>query len=353
MFQKSSLTFFDHYTPFPTVVKGFLKIFLDFTLIQYSHGILWSNRVREVFKINRQLKGSLYLIACSFVWGMAFVAQGSAMDYVEPATFVFVRFTITFLALLAATPLFTKLSGGPKAGEPSLKAHVRAGSVIGVVLGVASMLQQYGLVHTSPTNSGFVTALYILIVPIIGLFLGRRVRKVVWLAVCLSLTGLYLLCVGKGFTVNPGDLITLGCAVVFAIHITLVDRWAGDLDPIKLSAIQFGFGALTAAVVAFLFERPTVQGIVQCLPFLLYAALVSGAIGYTLQLVGQKYTDPTLASLIMCLESVFAAVGEWLATRMGWFNGQLLDGRRLLGCALMLAASMIAQIPDRRDITGR
>lgn len=298
--------------------------------------------------MNKQLRGSLYLLACSFVWGMAFVAQGSAMDYVEPATFVFVRFMITFLALTAATPLFTRISGGPKKDEPSLKKHLMAGGVIGLVLGIASMLQQYGLVHTSPTNSGFVTALYILIVPIIGLFLGQRVRRVVWLSVAVSLTGLWLLCVGDGFSVNPGDLITLGCAFVFAIHITLVDRLAGDLNPIKLSAIQFGFGALSAAVVALIFEHPTVKGIVDCLPFILYAALISGGIGYTLQLIGQKYTEPTLASLLMCLESVFAAVGEWLATRMGWFDGQLLDGRRLLGCCLMLGASMLAQLPDRR-----
>ena len=270
------------------------------------------------------------------------------MDYVEPATFVFVRFTITFLALTAATPLFTRLSGGRSATEPPLKRHIAVGAAIGVVLGAASMLQQFGLVHTSPTNSGFVTALYILIVPILGLFLGQRVRRIVWLAVALSLTGLYLLCVGEGFSVNPGDLITLACAFVFAIHIILVDRYAGDLNAVRLSAIQFGFGALTAAAVALFFEHPTLKGIVDCLPFILYAALVSGAIGYTLQLFGQKYTDPTLASLIMCLESVFAAVGEWLGTRMGWFDGQLLDGRRLLGCGLMLAASMIAQLPERR-----
>lgn len=302
---------------------------------------------KGLMPINRQLKGSLYLIACAFVWGMAFVAQGSAMDYVEPATFVFVRFTITFLALMAATPLFTRISGGKRDDEPPMKRHIAVGAVIGVVLGVASMLQQYGLVHTSPTNSGFVTALYILIVPIIGLFMGQRVRPIVWVGVALSVTGLWLLCVGEGFAINPGDLITLGCAFVFAIHIIVVDKLAGNLNTIKLSALQFGFGALTAAVVAFLFEHPTWDGIVRCLPFLLYAALISGAIGYTLQLFGQKYTPPALASLIMCLESVFAAVGEWLATRMGWFNGQPLDGRRLLGCALMLAASMLAQLPAR------
>lgn len=300
--------------------------------------------------INRQLKGSLYLVACSFVWGMAFVAQGSAMDHVQPATFVFARFTITCVVLAAAAPLFSRLNQSAAKREAPMKRHFAVGGVIGVVLGLASYLQQLGLVHTSPTNSGFVTALYIVLVPVLGLFMGRRVRRMVWFGVALSLTGLWLLCVGDGFSVNPGDLITLACALVFAVHIMLVDRLAGDLNAVVLSAIQFGAGALFALAIALLFETPAWSGLMKCLPSLLYAALGSGAIGYTLQLIGQKYTDPALASLIMCLESVFAAVGEWLATRLGLFNGQLLDGRRLLGCALMLAASVVAQLPERKRV---
>ena len=280
---------------------------------------------------------------------MAFVAQGSAMEHVGPATFVFARFTITFIAMAAIGPLLGRISGN-RAGKhaPSMKRHLAAGSLIGCVLGIASYLQQLGLVHTSPTNSGFVTALYIVIVPILGLFLGQRLRRVVWFGVALSLTGLYLLCVGDKLTVNPGDLITLACAIVFAVHIILVDRLGGDLDTVKLSTIQFGAGAVLGGIIALITEMPNLSGLRSCLPSLLYAALGSGAIGYTLQMFGQKYTDPALASLIMCLESVFAAVGEWLATRLGWFQGQALDGRRLLGCALMLAASVIAQLPERR-----
>lgn len=304
----------------------------------------WKGRII----INRQLKGSLYLVACSFVWGMAFVAQGSAMEHVQPATFVMARFIITCLVLSAAAPLFGRLNSRAARRDLPMKRHLAVGGVIGLVLGLASYLQQLGLVHTSPTNSGFVTALYIVLVPILGIFLGRRVRRLVWFGVALSVTGLYLLCVGDSFSVNPGDLITLACAFVFAIHITLVDRLAGNLNAIKLSAIQFGVGAAFAAVIAFLFETPTWSGLMGCLPSLLYAALGSGAIGYTLQLMGQKYTEPALASLIMCLESVFAALGEWMATRMGFFNGQPLTGRRLLGCALMLIASVVAQLPERR-----
>ena len=304
---------------------------------------------RDLMNISKQFKGSLYLIACSFVWGMAFVAQGSAMEHVGPATFVCVRFAITFVVLSAAAPLIGRISG-PSQPEttPSLKRHIAVGAVLGLALGVASMLQQFGLVYTSPTNSGFVTALYILIVPILGLFLGQKVRRIIWFCVLLSLSGLYLLCVGDSLSVNAGDLITLGCALVFAVHITLVDRLAGNLNTVVVSAIQFGFGALTACAVMLLFESPTLHGLRACLPSLLYAAIVSGAVGYTLQLFGQKYTTPALASLLMCLESVFAAVGEWMATRLGWFNGQALDGRRLLGCVLMLLASVVAQLPEQR-----
>lgn len=297
--------------------------------------------------IDKQLKGSLYLLACSFVWGMAFVAQGSAMDHVGPATFVCARFAITFAVLTVAAPLIQRLTGHDPSGDPPLSRHISTGALIGVVLGLASYLQQLGLVHTSPTNSGFVTALYILIVPIIGLFLGQRVRRVVWFAVLLSLTGLYLLCIGDRFAVNPGDLITLSCALVFAVHITLVDRLAGSLNTIRLSAIQFGFASLVAGLIMLFTETPTLFGLRACLPSLIYAAVFSGALGYSLQMFGQKYTPPTLASLLMCLESVFAAVGEWFATRLGWYEGQALDGRRVLGCLLMLAASMIAQLPER------
>ena len=303
---------------------------------------------KGMIAINAQLKGSMYLVACSMVWGMAFVAQGSAMEHVQPATFVCVRFFITFAVLAALSPVIGRITGRGGAKRPPLRRHLAVGGLIGAVLGLASILQQLGLVHTSPTNSGFVTALYIVIVPLMGLALGQRVGPQVWVGVLVSLIGLWLLCVSGRLQVNPGDLITLGCALVFAVHITLVDRLAGNLDTVLLSAIQFGAGALVALVLMLCFETPSWSGLRACLPSLLYAALVSGALGYTLQLFGQKYTAPALASLIMCLESVFAAVGEWLATRLGLYAGHVLGPRQLIGCGLMLAASVIAQLPARR-----
>ena len=292
--------------------------------------------------INRQLKGSMYLVACSFVWGMAFVAQGSAMDYVQPATFVFARFTITCVVLALAAPLFERLSGGRSDREPSMKRHLAVGGIIGVVLGVASYLQQLGLVHTSPTNSGFVTALYIVIVPLLGLFMGRRVTRMLWLGLALSLTGMVLLCVQSDLSINLGDVFTLGSAFMFSLQILMVSRYAPNLDALKLSALQFAACAVISGVAAVLFETPRLEGALNCIGSILYVAVCSGAIGYTLQMVGQKYADPTLAAILMCLESVFAALGGWLLL------GQALSPRELLGCALMLAASVIAQLPEKR-----
>lgn len=277
------------------------------------------------------------------VWGMAFSAQSNAMKYVQPFTFVFLRSTITALVLFAAMPLFKRLAGNRVSQQvPPFRAHIVPGMIIGLFLVLATILQQVGLVYTTPAKSGFVTALYMIIVPLLGLFAGRRVRPAVWLGLALSLTGMALLCVQADLSVNVGDLYTLGCAFMFSFQILSVDRYASKLDVLILSAMQFTTSAVVAGIAAFLFETPRIEGMLACWSSILYVAVCSGAIGYTLQMVGQKYADPTLASLLMCLESVFAALGGWLLL------GQALSARELVGCALMLAASVIAQLPDRR-----
>lgn len=290
--------------------------------------------------INKQLKGSLYLTAASVVWGLAFSAQSNAMKYIQPYTFVFLRSTITCLVLALAAPLFARLSHAQDV--PPLKDHLRAGIPVGIFLVAATILQQVGLVYTTPAKSGFVTALYIVIVPLMGLFLGRRVRPAVWLALALSIIGLALLCLQSDFSVNIGDVFTLGSALMFSFQITLLGRFAPRMDAVKLSAVQFGTCAVVAGIAAFAFETPRIDGILACIGSILYVAVFSGAIGYTLQVAGQKYADPTLASLLMCLESVFAALGGWLLL------GQTLLPRELAGCALMLCASVVAQLPERR-----
>lgn len=293
--------------------------------------------------INRQFKGSAVLIATSFIWGMAFSAQSNAMKYIQPFTFVFLRSAITALVLLLALPLLSRVrSRRSDAPAPSLRAHALPGALCGLFLVTATILQQVGLVYTTPAKSGFVTALYIVIVPLLGIFMKRRVRGVVWLGLGLSLTGMFLLCVQNDLSVNIGDLFTLGSALMFSFQILMVDRYAADMDAIRLSAMQFITCAVVAGAAAFLFETPRMDGILACWGSILYVAVFSGALGYTLQMVGQKYTEPTLASLLMCLESVFAAIGGWLLL------GQALSPRELLGCALMLAASIVAQLPQRR-----
>ena len=290
--------------------------------------------------MNKSIKGPLYLLACAFFWGMAFSAQSNAMNHVEPYTFVFLRSTITCLVLCSGFPLLNRLSGEKQEHEGSTARHFVVGILCGLFLVLATILQQIGLVTTTTAKSGFITALYIVLVPILGILLGRRPAPSIWLGVAVSLVGLYFLCITDSASVNSGDLITLGSALVFAIHITLIDRLGGSLNSVKLSTIQFGTAALIAAAITFLFETPSIDGILACWKDILYVAVFSGALGYTFQIIGQKYTEPTLASLIMCLESVFAAIGGWILLN------QTLSGREILGCVLMLSASVIALLPS-------
>lgn len=284
-------------------------------------------------------KGSLILILCSFIWGMAFTAQSTAAETIGPVTFVFFRFIISSAVLLTVWPLFRRRSANPR--PIHLKRYLLLGSVLGVLLFGACVLQQVGISYTTAANSGFITALYIVMIPIISIFLGKKVGRLVWLGVAVALVGMFLLCIKPDFSVNIGDVITLGCAFVFSFHIMTIDRFAGDMDSVLLSAIQFGVCAIVALPVMLLSEKVVMKDILSCWTSIGYASIFSGCMGYTLQMIGQKYTSPTLASLLMCLESVFAAIGGWLLL------GQTLSGRELLGCALMLSASIIAQLPEK------
>lgn len=277
---------------------------------------------------------------------MSFAAQSDSMKYIQPFTFVFLRSTITCLVLVIATMLIKKFSKNKnEENYPSTKRHLVLGAVLGCFLVGASALQQIGLVYTTPAKSGFVTALYIVIVPLLGFFLGKRIHLPVWIGVALSLAGSCLLCIQSDLSINVGDLFTLGSAFVFACHIILIDRYAGRMNSFKLSAVQFGMSAIIAGIITLIFENPTWNGILACWTSIVYVAVFSGAIGYTLQMMGQKHTDPTLASLIMCLESVFAAIGGWMIL------GQTLFPREIFGCLLMLAASIVAQLPGKRELT--
>ena len=293
--------------------------------------------------MNRQLRGSLFLLAAAMVWGMAFAAQSSAMDQVEPFTFNAARSLITALAL--GLLLLVKRDFARTADERPAppKRYWKIGGGMGVIMFVASSLQQLGLAfHTTAGKSGFITALYIVLVPLLGVFLGRRVRILTWLSVALSLAGLCLLCIQEAFGIGVGEWLTFGCAIAFSVHIIFIDRYAGGLNAAKLCLLQFLVSGLLCWVVAFAVETPRLGNLLACLPSLLYVGVASGAIGYTLQILGQKDCEPALASLLMCLESVFAVVGGWIIL------GERLSPRELLGCALMLGACVLAQRPERQ-----
>ncbi len=291
--------------------------------------------------MNKSIKGPVYLFLCAFFWGIAFASQSNAMQYVEPYTFVFLRSVITCLVLSAFLPLLNRLNSTDKTEPAPLRAHFLVGALCGTFLVLATILQQIGIVSTTTAKSGFITALYIIIVPVLGIFLKRKPAPTVWLGVALSLAGLYFLCINEGLSVNTGDLITLCSAFVFAIHIMLIDRLGSKLNSVLLSAVQFGTAAVIAGAITFFAETPSIADILACWKDILFVAVISGALGFTLQIVGQKYTEPTLASLILCLESVFAAVGGWVLLN------QTLSGRELFGCALMLTASAIALLPAK------
>ena len=286
-------------------------------------------------------KGSLILILCSLVWGLAFSGQSHAMQYIGPFTFVFMRSIITCGVLFAAHPLLKKLSKSNDAPKISRKSYMILGGVLGLILVAAVSFQQIGLVYTTAAKSGFVTALYIVMIPVIGIFMKKKTGILVWIGVAISLVGLYLLCINDDLSINIGDALTMVCAFVFAFHIILVDKFAGEMDSVLLSAIQFGVCAIVSLPLMLIIEKPQISNILACWGSIIYTAVFSGAIGYTLQFIGQKYTEPTLASLLMCLESVFSALGGWIIL------GQMLSGREIFGCVLMLAASVVAQIPSR------
>jgi len=287
-------------------------------------------------------KGSLILILCSLVWGLAFSGQSHAMQFIGPFTFVFLRSIITSTVLFAVHPLLKKLSKTGDAPKISRKSYMVLGGALGLILVAAVSFQQIGLVYTTAAKSGFVTALYIVMIPVIGIFMKKKTGIQVWIGVAISLIGLYLLCIKDGLSINVGDALTMVCAFVFAFHIILVDKYAGKMDSVLLSAIQFGVCAIVSLPLMLIIEKPQLSNILACWTSIIYTAVFSGAIGYTLQFIGQKYTEPTLASLLMCLESVFSAIGGWIIL------GQMLSVREIFGCVLMLTASVVAQIPVHR-----
>lgn len=296
-----------------------------------------------------QLKNSLLLLLTAFIWGVAFVAQSVGGDQVGCFTFNGVRNLIGTLVLLPIIR-FLDLQKKKELGEAAFleqkgdkKTLLIGGICCGVMLCIASNFQQFGISHTTVGKAGFITALYIVLVPVLGLFMKKKVGMKIWLGVALSTIGLYLLCMtGERFSLSKGDFLVLICAGFFSLHILIIDHFSPKCDGVRLSCIQFFVCGVLSMAGAFLFETPNVKTILAGWMPILYAGVMSSGVAYTLQIVGQKNLNPTVAALIMSLESVFAVLAGWLLLN------QTLSSRELLGCVLMFGAIILAQLPDKR-----
>ena len=290
----------------------------------------------------RQIRGNLLLLFASLIWGAAFVAQSMGMEHIGPFTFMAIRSFIGSLSLMPVILLQNrrkKRLGLPdKAQLRSRRTLMRAGFLCGILLTVAANLQQFGIYYTSVGKAGFLTALYILMVPIAGIFMGKRPRPALWPAIGLAAAGLYLLSIRGDFSIDPADLLLIGGAVVFTAHILAVDHYSPKVSGVALSCLQFLVAGVLSSVAMFLFERPNIPDILSAWLPLLYAGVLSSGVAYTLQIIGQRLTTPTMASLLMSAESVFALVGGMLLL------GESMTPREALGCGLMFIAIIGAQL---------
>ncbi len=285
-------------------------------------------------------KGNLMLLVTALIWGTAFAAQSGAMDHIRPFTFTALRSFLGGLVLLPVIALFRR--------EPvkSRKTLFTGGALCGLCLFIASAFQQVGIVYSTTAKAGFITALYVVFVPLIRLALGKRPSPIVWPAVGISVIGFYLLCVGGGaLSLQKGDLLLLLCAVCFSIHILVIDRFSPRTDGVKMACIQFFVCGALSLICTLFFETPDMKSIAAAWLPVAYAGVLSSGIAYTMQIVGQKYTDPVTASLICSLEAVFAALAGYLCWRLGWIGNGNITPREIFGCLLVFIAVILVQIP--------
>ena len=296
--------------------------------------------------MKQELKYLPVLALTALIWGVAFVAQSVGGEHVGPFTFNCVRSLLGGAALLPMIPLLGRLSGNRREeNAPADRKNLWLGGVLcGVVLGLASSLQQWALEYASVGKAGFITALYIVIVPVLGIFFHRMPGAQVWLAVVVAVAGLYLLCWSGGAALGPGEWMLFGCSALFSLHILIIDHFSPLVDGVKLSCIQFFVAGLFCAVPTLLFEKPAVSDVLAAWAPILYAGALSCGVAYTLQVVAQKHVEPTLASLTLSLESVFSVLAGWLLLH------QTLTARELAGCALVFCAIVLAQLPSRKKV---
>lgn len=291
--------------------------------------------------MKKQLSGVIALLGATVIWGSAFIAQSVGMDKIGPFTFQAVRCFLAVVFLFPASALFSK-------GRPFWKSWAdpalwRSGVICGLALFAASSLQQIGLVYTDAGKAGFLTAMYIVFVPFLGLFLGQKPGRNALLSLIPAIVGLYLLSCTSVSGINKGDVLLLLCAVAFSVQILLIDRHCAGLDGLKLNCIQALVAAVLSVPWALLTETVDASRIASCWLPLGYAGVLSMGVAYTLQIVGQKRVAPSAAALLMSLESVFAALFGWLLLH------ETMTRDELLGCVLVFAAVVISQLPEKKE----
>ncbi len=295
-----------------------------------------------------QLTGSLLLLAAAFIWGSAFVAQSKGAQYVQPFTFTCLRNVLGSVILLPVIFVLDgikKKNGTYKIFEKSdYKTLLLGGTACGVVLCLASVFQQMGIDKgTDPGKAGFITALYILIVPIISVFMGKKIRAIIWPCIAVSVVALYLLCVKEDNSIAPSDFYVLICAFLYSLHILIIDKVSPKTDGVRLSAVQFAVVSVISVVPAIMTEEITIEAIKAALPSIAYAGIMSSGVAYTFQIIGQQRTPPTLASMLMSLESVFAVLTSMAILHL------IPTPKEAIGCVLMFAAIVVAQMPSKHE----
>ena len=297
-------------------------------------------------KINKKVLGNILLILTAFIWGTAFVGQRQGMEHMGPITFNACRMALAALTIGTVSFVLRKRDAqkqqdmSDQSGREYRKNTVIGGICCGFFLTIAALFQQMGMVYTTAGKGGFITAMYILLVPVINWILfKRKSRPLVWIAVLMGIAGIYLLCVTEGLTLEKGDALVMVCPFFFAGHILCCDYFVQRANPVELSAIQFFTVTVLSTIMAFIVENPTWQQVAEAVVPIVWLGVLSGGIGYTFQIIAQQYTDPTVASLLMSLEAVFAVLAGTVLL------GERMSARELFGAAIMFAAIILAQIP--------
>ena len=292
------------------------------------------------------LRGIFMLTLCAFIWGTAFIAQSVGGDYAEPLTFNCARSVLASIFLLGCCLLFDKMAGKPfsilGSDDPVYKDRlIKGGITCGLFLSLACFFQQLGIMYTTVGKSGFITALYIVLVPVLSyVFYRRAISKLQAVSVGVAAIGMYFICINEGFSIGKGDFYTLICAFCFAAQIISVENIVKNLDGVRLSLIQFTTCTVVNGVLMFIFETPSLTSVLEGWAPIAYAGIMSSGIAYTLQIIGQKHVSSVVACMLMSLESAFALLSGWILL------GQAMSLREIFGCCLVFAAILLAQLPE-------